>query len=124
MRAHSAASWLSIFTSGSTLVCCALPALMVAIGAGAALTGLVAAVPQLVWLSERKEALFAIAGAMLLLAGALQWRAQRAAAACPADPALADACATAKDYSIRIYWFSVAIYLVGAFFAFGAQYLL
>lgn len=124
MRPHAAASWLAVFTSGSTLVCCALPALLVAIGAGAALSGLVSAVPQLVWLSEHKEPLFAFAGAMLIAAGALQWRAHREGANCPPDPALATACATTKDYSIRIYWFSVAIYLVGAFFAFGAQYVL
>ena len=122
MKAHSTLSWLSVFTSSSTLVCCALPALMVALGAGAALSGLVAAVPQLVWLSEHKESLFTVAGAMLLAAGALQWRIRRAGAECPADPALAEACATTKDYSIAIYWVSVAIYAIGAFFAFAAQY--
>ena len=30
-------TWFSIFTSASTLLCCALPALLVALGAGAAL---------------------------------------------------------------------------------------
>lgn len=124
MKAHSALSWLSVFTSGSTLVCCALPALMVAIGAGAALSGLVSAVPQVVWLSEHKVELFGIAGGLLLVAGVLQWRAQREAAACPPDPALAAACATTKDYSIRIYWLSVAIYAIGAFFAFAAPLLI
>lgn len=39
---------LSIATSSSTLICCALPALLVAIGAGATLAGLVTAVPQLI----------------------------------------------------------------------------
>jgi hypothetical protein len=123
VKAHSTLSWLSVFTSSSTLVCCALPALMVALGAGAALSSLVGAVPQLVWLSEHKEELFTVAGTMLLVAGALQWRARREAAACPPDPALAQACTTTKDYSARIYSISVAIYVVGAFFAFGAQYL-
>lgn len=122
MKPHSTLSWLSVFTSSSTLVCCALPALMVAIGAGAALAGLVSAVPQLVWLSERKEALFAIAGVMLVVAGALQWRARSQAAACPPDPGLAAACVTTKDHSLRIYGLSIAIYAIGAFFAFGAPY--
>jgi hypothetical protein len=124
MKAHSTLSWLSVFTSSSTLICCALPALMVAIGAGAALSGLVSAVPQLVWLSEHKLELFGIAGGLLLVAGFLQWRAQREAAACPPDPALTAACATTKDYSIRIYWLSVAIFAIGAFFAFAAPLLI
>ncbi len=123
MRPHSTLSWLSVFASSSTLVCCALPALMVAIGAGAALSGLVSAVPQLVWLSEHKGPLFATAAVMLTAAGILHWRARRAMA-CPPDPALAAACASTRDLSVRIWWASVAIFLVGAFFAFAAPLLI
>ena len=53
--------WLSagaLFTSVATLVCCVLPAVLVSIGAGAAVVGLVTAFPQLVWLSERKVLVF------------------------------------------------------------------
>ena len=123
MRAHSTLSWLSVFTSSSTLVCCALPALMVAIGAGAALSGLVSAVPQLVWLSEHKGPLFAGAGVLLAAAGVLQWRA-RQALVCPTDPALAASCETTKDISIVVWWISVTVYLIGAFFAFAAPLLI
>ena len=119
MRSHSTLSWLSIFTSGSTLVCCALPAVLVALGAGAALAGLVSAVPQIVWLSEHKEAVFSVAGVMLIASGLMQWRARRALA-CPPDAALAAACETTKDYSVWIWWTSLAIYLLGLFFAFVA----
>lgn len=62
---------LSLLASGGTLVCCVLPAVMVAAGAGAALAGLVTAVPQLVWLSEHKGAVFGLAFALLVLSGAL-----------------------------------------------------
>lgn len=123
MRSHAALSWLSVFTSGSTLVCCALPALLVAIGAGAALSGLVSALPQIVWLSEHKVAVFGAAGIMLSVAGAMQWRARRVLA-CPTDPRLAAACATTKDYSLWIWAASVVIYLIGLFFAFAAPLLL
>jgi hypothetical protein len=123
MRVHSTLSWLSVFTSGSTLVCCALPALMVAIGAGAALSGLVSAVPQLVWLSEHKLEVFGGAGIMLAAAGVLQWRARRALA-CPADSDLAASCETTKDISLVVWWVSVAILAIGAFFAFAAPLLL
>lgn len=123
MRAHSALSWLSVFASGSTLVCCALPAMLVALGAGAALSGLVSTVPQIVWLSEYKGPVFGTAAAMLAVAGILQWRARKALS-CPTDPALAAACSTTKDFSLRVWSASVVILAVGAFFAFGAPLLL
>ena len=68
---------LSRFASGSTL-CWALPALLVALGAGAALSSPVTVLPQLVWFSEQKALVFGVAGVMLALSGALQWRAQSA----------------------------------------------
>ncbi|HSW11479.1 MAG TPA: hypothetical protein VLI06_01495 [Solimonas sp.] len=107
---------LSIFTSSSTLICCALPALLVTIGAGATLAGLVSAVPQLVWLSAHKGLVFGAAGAMLAIAGALQWRARYAP--CPADPRLAAACARTRRISLSVYLLSLAIYAVGVVFAF------
>lgn len=49
---------------------------MVALGAGAALAGLVTAVPQLVWLSEHKALVFGVATVMLALSGVMLWRAR------------------------------------------------
>ncbi len=109
-------SLLSLFASSSTLICCALPALLVALGAGAALSGLVGAFPQIVWLSEHKVGLFIFAGLMLAASGALQWVNRNAP--CPVDPALRDACLRTRKVSLRVYWVSVGIYLVGGFFAF------
>ena len=40
-------AFLSLFTSTGTLICCALPALLVSIGAGAVMAGLIEAVPQI-----------------------------------------------------------------------------
>lgn len=115
------AALLSLLTSSGTLVCCALPALLVTLGAGAALSALVAAVPQLVWLSEHKEGVFTAAALMLAAAGCLQWRARTLP--CPADPALAAACARARTTSLRVYALSLAIFLTGGFFAFIAPLL-
>jgi hypothetical protein len=109
-------SLLSLFASSSTLICCALPALLVALGAGAALSGLVGAFPQIVWLSEHKIGLFIFAGLMLAASGALQWINRNAP--CPIDPALRDACLRTRKMSLCVYWVSVGIYLVGGFFAF------
>ena len=116
------ANVFSLFTSASTLLCCALPALLVALGAGAALSGLISNVPQLVWVSEHKPLVFGLAGSMLILAGLLQWRSRNAP--CPADPALAATCARTRKNSLRIYWLSVLIFAIGGWFAFIAPLLL
>jgi hypothetical protein len=114
------ANILSLFTSGSTLICCALPATLVAIGSAATLTTLVSNFPQLIWISEHKPLVFGLAGAMLAVAGYLQWQARNAP--CPADPALAAVCAKTRKNALLIYWLSVGIFSVGAFFAFIAPY--
>lgn len=110
------ASLASLFASSSTLVCCALPALLVGLGAGAALSSLVAVVPQIVWLSEHKEALFAVATLLMAGSGALQWR--NRSAPCPTDPGLRNACLRTRQTSWRVYLASVALLLVGGWFAF------
>lgn len=48
-------SVLALFTSVGTLLCCALPATLVALGAGAAVSAAVGAMPWLVPLSHHKE---------------------------------------------------------------------
>jgi hypothetical protein len=118
LKQTKAASMLSLFASGSTLVCCALPALLVAMGAGAALSSLIAFVPQLVWFSEHKTSVFGTATVMLLASGIMQWRAR--SLPCPVAPALVTACNRTRQLSVRIYVFSVGLYLIGGFFAFVA----
>jgi hypothetical protein len=120
-RTSFAASIASLFASGGTLVCCAIPALMVSIGAGAALAGVISAVPQVIWLSAHKGPLFAVGALLLLAAGILQWKARRAP--CPADPTLAAVCTRMRRLSRRVYALSVAIYAAGAYFAFVAPWI-
>ncbi len=116
------ASVFSLFTSTSTLICCALPALLVTIGAGAALSSLISVVPQLVWLSEYKLPIFAFAIGMMLFSGLLQWRARNTP--CPTDPALAETCGKTRKRALQIYLFSWAILLIGIWFAFIASLLM
>jgi len=116
LNQNAAVSFLSLFTSGGTLICCALPALLVSIGAGATLAGLVTNFPQLIWLTEHKPALFIAAGLMLITAGVMQWRAR--SLPCPADPKLAATCARTRKISVGIYWFSVVVFAVGFFMAY------
>ncbi len=120
MKAESRFMWVSLAASGSTLICCALPALLVSLGAGAVLASLISTFPALIWVSQHKVPLFVIAGLMLAVGGWMQSR----PAACPLDPALARACARYKRISRVVYWMSVALYLVGGFFAYAAPWLL
>lgn len=107
----------ALLTSVGTLVCCVLPAVMVSLGAGAALAGLVSAAPQLIWLSEQKGWVFGAATAALAVSGALLWNARRLP--CPADRAQAEVCASLRRWSHRIYGAAVVLTLIGAVFAFG-----
>lgn len=111
-------STLSLFTSAGTLVCCALPALFVTLGAGAALAGLVSTAPWLIALSKYKAWTFGLSGAMILFAGFMRWKARNAP--CPIGAKQAAACSRLRKISGIIYWISVAIWAVGFFFAFIA----
>lgn len=117
IRQSAAASVAALVTAGGTLVCCVLPAMMVSLGAGAALAGLVTAVPQLIWLSVHKGLVFGAATAALVVAGALLYRAR--AAPCPADPALARTCQRLRRTSDVLYRVAVVATLLGALFAFA-----
>jgi len=115
-------AFLTLLASSGTLVCCVLPAVMVALGAGAALAGLVTAVPQLIWLSEHKAGVFGLAFAMLVLSGTLLWRARRMP--CPADPGLARACIRLRRASHALWSIALACTVLGASFAFVLPLLL
>lgn len=110
------AAFGGLLFASSTLICCVLPAVMVALGAGAALAGLVSAVPQLVWLSAHKAWVFGAAGLALAAAGYAQWRARFQP--CPADPRLAAACARTRKVSATVYAVAVIAYATGVLFAF------
>lgn len=113
---------LALFASASTLICCALPALLVTIGAGAVMAGLASSVPGLVFLSAHKGWVFALAA--LLLAGAWYARWATRNAPCPADPLKARACARMRAFGGATLWFASILLATGAFFAFFAADLL
>lgn len=119
-KQESAVGWLTLFTSGSTLVCCALPALLVSLGAGASLASLVSTFPQLIWISMHKGLVFGGAAVMLLISAYFQMQ----PAACPADKRLAQACARAKRTARWVFGGAVLIYMTGVFFAFVLPHLI
>jgi len=106
----------ALLASSGTLVCCVLPATMVALGAGATLAGLVSAVPQLIWLSEHKALVFGAAGCALVIAGIAIATSRRLP--CPVDPALARACLRLRRFSALLYWFALLAFASGCVFAF------
>ncbi len=113
---------LALFTSVSTLICCALPAVLVSLGMGAVMAGLIETVPGITWLGANKLIVFAVAGVVLAISGAWQWHAR--SLPCPADPQKARACNRLRRIGWVLWWISVAAYLIGAFFAFFAVHLL
>jgi hypothetical protein len=113
---------LSFIISFGTLFCCALPALLITLGMGAVVAGLISTMPQLVWFSEHKIAVFSIAGFFLVLAGVLRNRG--IAKTCPVDPVKAKICGGLKNFSAVVYWLSIALYAIGFFFAFLVKYFL
>lgn len=106
----------TLLSSAGTLVCCVLPAILVALGAGAALAGLVTAVPQLVWLSEHKPLVFGIAFALLVASGGATWYSRRLA--CPTDPAAARSCQRLRRINVALYSIALVSFAVGLTFAF------
>ena len=116
MKSNKLANYLSLFTSSGTIVCCALPALLVSIGAGAALSSLIAVFPQLVILSIYKIPIFMGAFVMLIISGVLQYQTRKLP--CPADKKQAAACIRTRKISLVIYFASVGIFIIGLLFAF------
>jgi hypothetical protein len=106
----------ALLGSLTTILCCFLPALFVALGAGAAFAGLIGAFPQLTLLSEHKGWVFLVGGLLISTAAFFQWRSRYTA--CPIDSKLAEGCTTARSWSKRVFVISVLFYALGFFFAF------
>ncbi len=109
-------NYLTLFGSMGTLICCALPSLLVSLGMGAVLAGLASNVPGLIWVSENKLMMFVFAGLMLTLNGFLLWHNRNAP--CPVDPKLRDACINGRRTSKMIYYVSLTLFVLGFLFAY------
>lgn len=110
-------SWLTLFTSTGTLICCALPILFVMLGLGATVAAVTSTVPFLVTLALHKSWVFAGSGLMLAVSGWLLYRPGRT---CPSDPELGRLCARADRWNRRIHGISAAIWGIGFFAAYLA----
>lgn len=118
-------SSFSFFASVGTLLCCALPSLLVFLGFGAAVASVVSNVPFLVTLSRHKLWVFVGAGALIATGFAYRhWLAPRFMArrlACaPGDPR----CRTLDRMSGVLLWVSGGLYVAAAGVAYGLPLIL
>lgn len=113
----SGVTWLTLFASTGTLICCALPIVLVTLGLGATVAALTSTLPFLITLSQHKSWVFAFSGVMLAVSGWLLYRPGRV---CPTDPKLGELCNKAQLWNRRIYWTSVSIWGIGLFAAYLA----
>src|ERR1700712_2035709 len=91
-RARRAAllNYFSLFSSFSTLICCALPSVLVLLGLGTTVASLLSAAPWLVSLSRHKIWTFSIAGTLIAASFVMTYviapRLHRAAVCAADDP--------------------------------------
>ena len=103
-------SWLLLFTTSGTLLCCALPITLVTLGLGASVATMASAAPWLITLSHYKSWMFALSGTLI---GLGFWAVHRPGRVCPTDPELAAACASADRWNQRFLWLSASMWCVG-----------
>lgn len=114
-RRNARVGALALVASTGTMVCCALPILLVSLGFGAAVAAMTSSFPFLVTLSRNKAWIFAASGVILVAAGVLMRRSGRA---CPTEPGRAELCHRLQRWNRRIYWGSVLIWGAGFFTAY------
>ena len=110
------ANFFSLFASTSTLICCALPAIFVAIGAGAAFASLVTFFPFLITLSQYKLYITLFALIMIAIAGYFNYKTYHMP--CPADPELGRMCLQTRKRSRIMYYISVSIFIFATIFTY------
>ena len=116
-RLETGTTWVALFASTGTLVCCALPIILVTFGMGTTVAALTSSIPFLVTLSQHKVWVFAGSAVMLALSGGMMYRPGRS---CPVDPELGALCDRTQVWNRRIYWTSVILWGVGFLAAFLA----
>ena len=114
-------SVLTLFTSFSTLICCALPSLLVVLGLGAVVAGVVSDFPILITLSKNKNWLFAFAFFVMVINFYMLYFRKKKQVSCEYIPGKGEsACDVASRWSKIILWISFVLLLIG----FCASYLL
>ena len=120
-RARRAAllNYFSLFSSFSTLICCALPSILVLLGLGTTVASLLSAAPWLVSFSRHKVWTFSIAGALIAASFVMTYviapRLQKGEVCAADDPTT---CGEVSRFSRIILWGSAVIWSGGFFVAY------
>jgi len=120
-RARRAAllNYFSLFSSFSTLICCALPSVLVLLGMGTTMASLLSAAPWLVSLSRHKIWTFSIAGVLIAMSFVMTYLIAprlQAGETCEADDPTT--CGEVSKISRAILWGSAVIWSCGFFVAY------
>jgi mercuric ion transport protein len=120
-RARRAAllNYFSLFSSFSTLICCALPSILVLLGLGTTVASLLSAAPWLVSLSRHKIWTFSIAGTLIAASFMMTYviapRLQQGEVCAANGPTT---CSEVSKLSRVILWSSALIWCGGFFVAY------
>jgi hypothetical protein len=120
-RAKRAAllNYFSLFSSFSTLICCALPSVLVLLGMGTTVASLLSAAPWLVSLSRHKIWTFSIAGVLIAMSFVMTYLIAprlREGEMCDADDPTT--CGEVSKVSRVILWGSAGVWACGFFVAY------
>lgn len=106
---------LALFGTFSTLLCCALPIVLVALGLGAVVASLTWQFPILVTLAEYKAVMFGVSATLL---GLTAWSTWGRKTICPTDPRVLASCHQARTLGRHLFWLGGALWLTGFFAAY------
>jgi signal transduction histidine kinase len=120
VRQASLMNYLSLFGSFSTLLCCALPSLLVLMGMGATVASALSMAPWLVTMSKHKVWTFTIAGALISMSFMMTYwvapRIREGEACIEDDPTM---CGRVSKFSRMLLWGSATIWSFGFFMAYA-----
>ena len=103
-------SWLLLFTTSGTLICCAIPITLVSLGFGAAVATMASSLPWLITLSQYKAWMFLVSGLLIAMSA---WAVYRPGRSCPTSTELAEACTLADIWNRRFIWLAGGMWLIG-----------
>jgi nucleoside phosphorylase len=119
VRRAALLNYFSLFSSFSTLICCALPSVLVLLGMGTAVASLLSAAPWLASLSRHKIWTFSIAGTLIAASFVMTYvvapRLQRGDVCAADDPTT---CGEVSKLSRAVLWGSALIWSGGFFVAY------
>jgi mercuric ion transport protein len=119
VRRAALLNYFSLFSSFSTLICCALPSVLVLLGMGTTVASLLSAAPWLVSVSRHKIWTFSIAGVLIAMSFVMTYLIAprlRQGEACDADDPTT--CGEVSKVSRAILWGSAVIWSCGFFVAY------